>query len=195
MNESDGPAVLDREGPWTEDAWLALTRDALARGDGRVELVDGALLVGPGPNAERTSTVERVREAIAARLPDGLRVVGPVALRLGPDCVLVPDLAVTRARPDADGPEVVDAADALMVVEVVGREHGAVDRVFKPQVFARGRIPYSVMVEHDDPAACAAMIIGGRYHDYATASGGEPLVLEEPFPLEIPLGEPVPATG
>ena len=188
-------AVLDREGPWTEDAWFALTRDALARGDGRVELVDGALLVGPGPAGDRAGMVERVRDAVAARLPEGLRVVGPVALRLGPDCVLVPDLVVTRAHPDTDGPEVIDAGDTLMVVEVVGPEHGAVHRVFKPQIYARSRIPYALTVEHDGPSAHADMIIGGRYHEYASAAGLDRLVVEEPFPLEIPLAEPVARTG
>lgn len=184
--------VLDREGPWTEDAWFALTRDALERGDGRVELVDGALLVGPGPVGERADAVERVREAVAAGLPEGLRVVGPVALRLGPDCVLVPDLVVTRAGPDGDGPEIIDAGDTLIVVEVVGPEHGAVHRVFKPQIYARSRIPYAMTVEHDGSSAHADMIISGRYHQYASAAGHDPLVVEEPFPLEIPLGAPAP---
>ncbi len=175
--------VVDHEGPWTEDAYLALDPCR-----GRVELVDGTLIVGPGPTPDREEAVERVRAAVAERLPDGLRVVGPARLRLGPDCVLVPDLVVTREPADdgGAGPGVLDGADALMVVEVVGREHGATHRLFKPQVYARGAIPYSVLVDHDGSVGHADMIISGRYHEYARAAGGR-LALEEPFPLDIPL--------
>jgi hypothetical protein len=122
--------------------------------------------VGAGTSAERATAVAAVREAIAAALPEGLQVRGPVALRLGPDCVLVPDLIVTAAgdeeeaaqeeaaqeqaaaESDGDaagdkavstvgGDEVLDASAALMVIEVVGREHGAVDRTFKAAALRR----------------------------------------------------------
>jgi Putative restriction endonuclease len=167
--------VLDHEGPWTESAFLELPP-----GDGRVELADGALLIGPGTTAERGRAVEHLRAAVSDALPDGLRVIGPVPLRLGLDCLLVPDLVVTRAAGDL---EVLDAEDALMVLEVVGAEHGAVDRNFKPQLYARSGIPYSVLVDHDAPFAVANMIIGGRYHEYARTRGV--LRIEEPFPLEV----------
>jgi hypothetical protein len=132
--------------------------------------------------------VARVRDAMAAALPDGLSVRGPVPLRLGPDCVLVPDLVVTSVSEDeepADG--VLDAAAALMVIEVVGRDHGATDRTFKPLLYARSRIPYSLLIDHEVPFAVAHMIISGRYHEYAQAAADESLRIEEPFGLEIDL--------
>jgi microcompartment protein CcmK/EutM len=229
--------VFDREGPWTEDAFLALPRaepgDPAGPGaESRIELVDGALIVGPGTAPERGGVVARVREAVAAALPDGLRVIGPVPLRLGPDCVLLPDLVVTRApveaadevagdeagagaeepvtesagdtaedaAGDTAGAEVLDAADALMVLEIVGRGHGITDRSFKPQLYARSRIPYSLLIDHDGPFAVANMIISGRYHEYARAAAGETLRVEEPFGLELDLDavarpETVPAGG
>jgi hypothetical protein len=214
--------VFDHEGPWTEDAYLGLPRTD------RVEVIDGTLLVGPGTSAEKAAAVEAVRSAVAAALPEGLVVRGPVSLRLGPDCILVPDLIVTSAaivEPDADGAddsaedsadettdadestddapaveaatpaaadpadtdEVLDASAALMVIEVVGREHGAVDRTFKPQLYAGCRIPYLMLIDHHGPFAIADMIISGRYHEYARAAGDEPLRLEEPFRLELDL--------
>jgi len=179
--------LFDHEGPWTEDAYLTLVHD------GRVEVVDGTLLVGPGAGPQRLRVVERVRAAVAAALPAGLRVRGPVPLRLGTDCVLVPDLVVTAAPaegseepPDEDDTAtVLDAAAALMVIEVVGCDHGATDRTFKPQLYARSRIPYSLLIDHDGPFAVAEMIIGGRYHEYA--HGGERLQIEEPFALDLDL--------
>jgi Putative restriction endonuclease len=175
----EGGAVLDHEGPWSESAYLELPS-----GDGRVELADGALLVGPGTTVGRGRAVEQVRAAVAGALPDGLRVIGPVPLRLGRDCLLVPDLVVTRAPGE---PAVLDAEDALMILEVVGVEHGAVDRAFKPQLYARSGIPYSVLVDHHAPFAAASMIIGGRYHEYARTEGGTVLRIEDPFRLEVDL--------
>ncbi len=205
--------VFDHEGPWTEDAYRELPRTD------RVEVIDGTLLVGPGTSAEKAAAVDVVRSAVAAALPDGLVVRGPVSLRLGPDCILVPDLVVTAApagpEPDDDPSdaaddsgsvdeaesvdldepadptdptdEVLDASAALMVIEVVGREHGAVDRTFKPQLYAGCRIPYLMLIDHHGPFAIAEMIISGRYHEYARAAGDEPLRLEEPFRLELDL--------
>jgi Putative restriction endonuclease len=214
-------SLFDHEGPWTEAAYLALKHD------GRVEVVDGTLLIGPGASPRRSRAIERVRAAVAAALPDGLVVRGPVPLRLGLDCVLVPDLIVTAASsPDDDAEEaegkgvgepaegepaaddtdtavlettvpettaiesaVLDAAAALLVIEVVGSDHGATDRSFKLQLYARSRIPYSLLLDHDGPFAVADMIIGGRYHEYARAGGDETLLIEEPFRLELDLGE------
>ncbi len=68
-----------------------------------MELIDGALVIGPGPTADDERVIAHTRAALEAALPDGLCVVGPVALRMGPDCVLVPDLVVMRAA--ADGPD------------------------------------------------------------------------------------------
>lgn len=188
--------VFDHEGPWTEDAFLTLSPGAAMPGASRIELADGTLLVGPGCGPARSVAVSRVRGAVASALPDGLRVIGPVPLRLGTDCVLVPDLVITRALPETDGvdqddaevkQDVLEAGAALMVIEVVGREHGVTDRMFKPQLYARSRIPYSLIIDHDVPFGAANMIISGRYHEYAHAVAGQKLRIEEPFPLEVDL--------
>lgn len=191
--------VFDHEGPWTEAAYLELPRAD------RVEVVDGTLLIGPGTSPERAAAVGRVREALETALPEGLLVQGGVSLRLSEDCILVPDLVITAApvppeeEPSEEQPAeqestdepaddaVLDAAAALMVIEVVGREHGAVDRSFKPQLYAGCRIPYLLLVDYHGPFAVADMIISGRYHEYARAGGTESLRIEEPFPIELDL--------
>lgn len=175
--------VFDHEGPWTEEAYLALPRA------GRVEVVDGTLLVGPGTTPVRARVVDTVCDAVQAALPGGLRVRGPVPVRLGPDCVLVPDLVVASTAAHGAEGEVLDASAALMVIEIIGRDHGATDRTFKPQLYARSRIPYLLQIDHDTPFAMAEMIIGGRYHEYARAGAGEPLRIDEPFVLELDLAE------
>jgi len=188
-----GPDVpLPHAGPWSEQDYRALGGPEIekALGDGRVELVDGALVIGPGPTADDERAIAHTRSALDDALPDGLCVVGPVPLRMGPDCVLVPDLVVMRAPDTPLEPEaVVDGQEVLMVVEVVGAEHGAVDRMFKPLVYARARLPYLLLVDRQAPYASASMVISGRYHEYARAVGQGALELEEPFRLRLPLPE------
>ena len=103
----DSQSLFDHEGPWTEATYLALKHD------GRVEVVDGTLIIGPGPHPRRIRAIEHLREAVASALPDGLVVRGPVPLRLGPDCLLVPDLIVTAA-PSSDGTSRFSAGRSAM---------------------------------------------------------------------------------
>lgn len=187
-----GTTVLDHDGPFTERDFLDL-----ASRSGHVELVEGSLLVGPAPGPAHVAAVAAVRQAVTTSLPEGLRVVGQVPLRLGPDCVLVPDLVVARAEQaqdregDAanggDPAEVLDCADVLIVVDVVDRTHGIAQRSFVPQLYARSGIPYAVLVDVDGPVGVASMLIGGRYHEFSRAGAGERLQLEEPYRVEIDL--------
>jgi hypothetical protein len=199
-----GITVLDHDGPFTERDFLELTPR-----HGHVELVEGTLLVGPMAGPEHAAAVAAVRAAVEKALPDGLRVVGALPLRLGHDCVLVPDLVVARAleegsaageegsgpaaetsaadTADAAAADLLDGADVLMVIDVVDRTHGIAQRSFKPQLYARSRIPYAVLVDSAARAGSASMLIGGRHHEFAQAGAGERLLLEEPFRIEIDL--------
>ena len=79
-------------GPWNEADYRALGNSDFekALGDGRVELIDGALVIGPGPTADDERAIAHTRAALDDALPDGLCVVGPVPLRMGPDCCSSP---------------------------------------------------------------------------------------------------------
>lgn len=192
MVDVEGGAPLAHEGPWTEEAYQALPRDR------RIELVDGSLLVAPSTDERHAAAVAAVRAAVEAALPEGLEVSGPVALRLCPGRILVPDLVVSARGADpgsdsaASGSGVRDGSVALVVIDVVGSGNGVADRWFKPQLYAGSGIPYALLVDHDDPFAVATMLIGGRYHEYARAGEGEVLRLEEPFGLEL---EPAAVAG
>jgi Putative restriction endonuclease len=193
-------------GAWTEADYRGLGGGVIGKGplgDGRVELIDGALVIGPAPTADDERAIAAARAALVESLPEGLCVVGPVGLRMGPDCLLVPDLVVMRepAEPESETPPdpeavvntppeaVIDAGEVLMVAEIVGPDDGAVDRVFKPLVYARARLPYLLLVDRHAPFASASMVINGRYHEYARAVGPDELELEEPYRLRLPLPE------
>ena len=189
-------------GAWTEEAYLALP--AADRVDRRVELLDGSLLVAPGTGPRHAAAVAAVRAAVEAALPPGLEVTGPVALRLAPGRILVPDLVVAAPVAGDESGEVRDSSVALLVVDVVGRGNGVADRWFKPQLYAGCRIPYALLVDHDEPFAVGSMLIGGRFHEYAEAGPGGVLRLDEPFALELdlaalagdaPAAEPGPGAG
>lgn len=189
---ADPPArtLPAHDGPWTEQAYLDLPRDR------RIELVDGSLLVAPTTGEQHAAAVAVVRDAVRAALPEVLQVSGPVALRLCPGRILVPDLVVSAGTADDPAPEVLEGTAALVVIDVVGSGNGVADRWFKPQLYAGSRIPYAVLVDHDARSAVATMLIGGRFHDYARAAEGETLVLEEPFGLRLDLSTlPGPGPG
>ena len=86
-------------GAWTEADYRGLGGGVIGKGplgDGRVELIDGALVIGPAPTADDERAIAAARAALVESLPEGLCVVGPVGLRMGQDCLLVPDLVVMR---------------------------------------------------------------------------------------------------
>lgn len=175
--------VFDHDGPWAEKAYLALSMN-----DGRIEVLDGTLLIGPDVSAHRSLVSARLADALTAALPPRLTLLRAPRLRLGLDRVLIPDFVVTNSTVAPKAPALLDAANALMVIEIIGSDHGEIDRRVKPQLYAHSGIPYSLLIDHDAPFATAEMIIAGRYLEYAGAGPGEVLRIEEPFRLELALG-------
>src|SRR6476660_6048085 len=108
--DAGGEVPVRHRGPWNEADYRAVD-DADFEG-GRVELIDGALVIGPGPTADGDRAIARTRAALEGALPDGLCVVGPIGLRMGQDCVLLPDLVVMRGPAEgADDAETGTAAE------------------------------------------------------------------------------------
>lgn len=166
------------DGPWTESDYLGLPAHS-----GRIELVDGSLLVSPADD-RGIGIASRVRDALERAVPDTLTVVGSVQLRVAPGRIVRPDLVV--CRPHAADVDVVDAADVLLVVDVASR--GAlVDQIVMPQLYADAGIPYYLRIDRHTPAALAHMLIAGRHREFAAAGPGQTLTLEDPFPLALDL--------
>lgn len=167
-------------GRWTEEDFLALPVDR------RVELVDGSLVMSPSGSNEHQLLATRLWAALDRAAPDRWTVLPAVNIRVGPDRILIPDVAVLDA-PDIRA-TFNDADRASLVVEVVSPGNSFMDRVIKPQLYARAGIARYLRVEqdHEGPAGHLHALDGGEYREIAR---GGVIELDHPFVTTIDLVE------
>lgn len=175
------PEVFEHTGPWTEAQFLDL------RGDRRVELLDGALLVSPSARLRHQRLSSRLWAALDAAVPPGLEVLEAINVRVGPGKILIPDLAVV-AVPGLDS-TVCEATDVVLVVEITSPGNAAVDRAVKPQLYAQAGVPHYLRIElgEADPHALVYRLERGHYAEIACMDAGRPLVLTEPIAATLDL--------
>jgi Uma2 family endonuclease len=137
------PDPYAHSGPWTEEEFLALPVDT------RLELGDGALVMRPRASNPHQRLAYRIWGALDAAATEGRDVLGEPNVRVGPDRVLIPDVAVI-ARADMTA-AVNDAAHVHLVVEVVSPGNAAVDRVLKPHLYAEAGIRRYLRIEQEGP--------------------------------------------
>jgi Uma2 family endonuclease len=177
-------AVFSHLGPWTEEDYLDLSPEL----PGRVELVDGALLVSPLSAIphfrlikEVTNLLDRTCPSLAWEALPGARV------RLWPDHIREPDVVVIRAGLQG---KKVDVADVLMLVEVTSPGNFRQDMIVKHGDYAEAGVPFYLRVDlHkgvDELTASAFELVDGAYREFASAADGV-LRLPRPWPVEADL--------
>lgn len=172
-------------GPWTEEEWLALPETM-----GRVELLDGALLVSPNPANPHQRLVRHLGHALDQAAPADLEVIEGINVRLARGRLLIPDIAVL-APPGLDA-TIVDATAVRLVVEVTSPSNAWSDRLVKPDAYARAGIPHYLRIDFerwpdDLGASCCALGPTGIYTQTARADEGGRIVVDEPFHVELDL--------
>ncbi len=163
-----------------------LTYDDLADTphDGRRwELVDGTLVVSPGPVLEHQDVVGNLFLLLRAHCPADLKVVlAPYDVKLADDTVLEPDLLVA---PRAQFTRKFLPGPPLLAVEVLSPSTSRFDRLVKRERLQEAGCRSYWLLDPVEPAVTVLELEDGEYVQKGRASGAEALSVSLPFPLTI----------
>jgi Uma2 family endonuclease len=177
-------------GPWTEQQWAALPESM-----GRVELLDGALIVSPFPAVSHQRLVRNLARALEAAAPAGFEVFDGLNIRVGRDRIMTADIVVLD-EPGLDA-VVVEPGPVALVVEVTSPSNAWVDRLVKPDAYARAGIPHFLRVDLDrtnsELEATSYSLASKGFVVSARAAAGR-LTLDKPFHADLDLAALATAT-
>jgi len=165
-------------------------RDAADDGH-RYELIDGVLVVTPGPRYHHQEASGNLYLLVRKALPDGLVVLyAPFDVALADDTVMQPDLLVAR-RSDFNERDIVVAP--LLAIEVLSPSTRSFDLHTKKDRLRRAGCAHYWVVDPDRerPSITAWRLVPGSGEDEATydvvgtAAGDGELALDEPLPVTI----------
>jgi hypothetical protein len=170
--------LTEHFGPWSEDDFRALDR-----GVNRIELIGGNLLVSSWPEVPHQSTLAPLAgTAIKAAHDAGLLAWANVPVRLSPDTIVVPHVVVADTSPTG---EVVDAAEVVLLGEVISPGSAALDLVLKTHLYATARIGWYLTAELEPLTVRLRRLQGERYFEHSVARDGETLTSSFPFPFAL----------
>lgn len=167
---------LEHAGPWTEEEYLALPETRQ-----QIELLDGTLLVSPGPASDHQQLARRLANLLEDAAPDELEVVEGINLRVAPGKILIPDVVVTPRRGRV---KILNPEDIVLVVEVVSPSTTTKDQVLKSHLYGTAGIPWYLQVDPETPKPPALglyELAGTLYVERAHICAGETLPLPPPL--------------
>jgi Uma2 family endonuclease len=159
----------------------------------RAEIDEGRIIVVPPPASGHNLIADLVMQRLYSCLPDGYGLYQTLGVHIAPlDKVYVPDLVVFEraelARRAADTGEdtlPVDAADALLVVEIVSRGNARDDRTRKLWAYAHAPVPAYLLIDRYDAEGPAVTLFtepeSGAYKRTDRIAFGQSLTLPAPF--------------
>ncbi|WP_035846537.1 Uma2 family endonuclease [Kitasatospora azatica] len=159
------------------------------KGD-RTQIIEG-VIEPVSPSWAHESAADVIREQLAQRVRELDCRMGSGDLDLpGSSNWYIPDIAVVpRALAKEAGSLLPD--QTLLVVEVTSDSNGDTDRVVKRRRYAEYGAPLYLLVDRQE-RACTLLSEPGRL-GYTRAEGphpfGTPIILPEPFGLELQTGE------
>ncbi|WP_415949726.1 Uma2 family endonuclease [Streptomyces sp. KLOTTS4A1] len=181
--------------PW--DYLLQSWREVDAPEGWRAEIDEGQIALVPPPHALHNHIAEMVQRGLYRNLPDDLGIYQTLGLHIAPlDKLYVPDLVVVpwelTANADPDTNDPVDAAEALLVVEITSKGNARDDRTKKLWAYAHAPVPVYVLIdrfdEHGPTTTVCTEPLNGAYKHTERIPFGETLSLGEPLSTDIDTG-------
>lgn len=174
---------LLRRGSWTVEEFLELPKAAT-----RVELLDGELVVAAAPASDHLDATSNLFYLLRRAKPGHLKVVSEGNLRIGPSTLFRPDVMVVVKQSRVV--TYYQAADAVLVAEIVSPGSRRMDRSVKPQKYAAAGIGWYLRIEMQDSRAPSPEVIAyrlkdGEYVESTRAHEGQVLHLTEPFEVSF----------
>jgi Uma2 family endonuclease len=149
----------------------------------RYELIDGVLLVSPGPQLPHQDMVGNLHLLLRAACPPHLKVVlAPFAVALADDTEVQPDLLVAArtqfTRKELPGPP-------LLAVEVLSPSTRRIDLLLKRDRLQAAGVPSYWLVDPEEPSVTVLELRGGTYVEVARSVGSEPVTVTAPYPMVL----------
>ena len=176
----------------TEPSRTWLPRGPLTRADledlpsddgHRYELIDGILIVSPGPRHVHQTVVGNLHLLLRAGCPADLQVIlAPFAVALADDTEMQPDLLVA---PRSQFTERELPGPPLLAVEVLSPSTRRVDLLLKRDRLQAAGVPSYWLVDPDEPSVTVLELRDGTYAQVAAAGPGQRCAVELPFPIEL----------
>jgi Uma2 family endonuclease len=157
--------------------------EALPDDGRRYEIHDGELCVTPAPTPQHQIISMNLVGALLAhaKAAGGLLLAAPLDVILADTSIVQPDLvyltADQRGRVSRRGIEGLPT----LAVEILSPSTKRIDRLTKPRLYARHRVPFLWLVDPDARTLEAFVLQGDRYALALKAAGTEP-VAPPPFP-------------
>lgn len=149
----------------------------------RYELIDGVLIVSPGPELPHQDIVGNMHLLLRAACPPELKVVlAPYSVALAEDTELQPDLLVAArtsfTRKELPGPP-------LLAIEVLSPSTRRFDLLLKRDRLQQAGCPSYWLIDPGEPSVLVLELRDGVYEQVAHVHGDEVYEALLPFPVRL----------
>ena len=157
--------------------------EALPDDGHRYELIDGSLIVSPGPSHAHQVVVGNLHLLLRAACPPDLQVIlAPFAVALSDDTEVQPDLLVAP-REQFTRKELPGAP--LLAVEVLSPSTRRFDLLLKRDRLQQAGAASYWLIDPDEPSVIVLELREGVYEQVARLRGDEAFEAALPFPVRL----------
>jgi Uma2 family endonuclease len=149
----------------------------------RYELIDGVLVVTPGPAFAHQRVVVKLVVALELACPPELcALTAPFDVVLSADTVVQPDVLVARRQDFTDGDL---PGPPMLAVEVLSPSTRRIDVMLKFSRYEAAGCPAYWVVDPDTPSLIAWELQDGAYVQVAKVTGDEAAHLTSPYDVTL----------